>query len=429
MRNRIFDRSYLLSVLMIVLVTAYLGELKIIVFSSSFRFGLGSAAFFFFLLFYRDIFYPAIGLLTGVFVTFFRIGLDSMFVQPFSFQDSFMTHSPVIGYYLVFSIVLYIGRPRHFLDSPFYLGVLGAFGDGIANIVELFIRTDFSGNFLLTTSNLEYVVIIAIVRSFFVVGLFNMTYTKQMKAINLEQRRRLEQVQMITSGLYVEVFYLKKLLSEIEDVTAKSYELYRTLKKHRDISQDIASTALSVAQEVHEVKKDNQRVLAGLEKIIHQETVFFEMQLSDLVELIIHANQKYSEMLNKKIEFYFDVSVNLEITKVYPLVVILNNLVANSVEAIEDTGFIKVSVTKSEEELAIEVIDNGIGIHPQDEDVIFEPGFTTKFDESGKSSTGIGLSHVRSLVNKLGGVIHVLSQSSRTVFKIIFPVSSLIGKE
>jgi len=429
LNNHLFNRSQLLALMAIVLVTAYLGELKIIAFSSSFRFGLGSAAFFFLLLFYKDVSFPLAGFITGTIVTFFRIGLDSMFVQPFSFQHSFTTHSPIIGYYFVFAIILFIGRTRYFLDSPFYLGVLGAFGDGIANIVELSIRTYFTGNLLLTTNNLQYVVIIAIVRSFFVVGLFNMTHTKQMKAINLEQRKRLEQVQMITSGLYVEVFYLKKLLSEIEEVTAKSYDLYRHLKTYQEVPQEIYSKALSIAQEVHEVKKDNQRVLAGLEKIIDQETVFNDLPLSDLIELIIRANHKYAEMLEKRIDFYQDIQTNPKVNKIYPVVVILNNLVANAVEAIEQQGSVKIVIKEIDKQMLIEVIDNGKGLHPGDEEVIFEPGYTTKFDESGKPSTGIGLSHVQSMVRKLGGEIDVIAQSSKTVFRLFLPIHALRGKE
>ncbi len=423
-------QSQIIAILMIIFITAFLGEFKFIAFSSSFRFGLGSAVFFFFLLFYKDVLsYPYIGIITGTFVTFFRIGLDFLAGDLFSLYASFQTHGPIIGYYFVFSLILYFGRAKYFLDTPFYLGVLGAFGDGMANVVELLTRSAVTDSFLLTPANLEYVVIIAVLRSFFVVGLFNMMHIKQMKAIYLEQRRRFEQVQMITSGLYVEVFYLKKLLVEIENVTAKSYDLYRNLKNFQEVPQNITSTALSIAQEVHEVKKDNQRVLAGLKKIIDQETVFIELSMSDLIELIIRANVKYAGMLKKDIAFQNEIFFDLQVTKVYPLVVILNNLVANAVEAIEELGLINITVKEIENGVEILVIDNGVGIQPGDEEVIYEPGFTTKFDESGRASTGIGLSHVWSMIKKLDGEISVLTQASKTVFKLIIPINSLTGEE
>lgn len=421
--------SQLIKIVTIILITAFLGELKVITFSSSFRFGLGSAAFFFLLLFYKDVSYLFIGLISGIFITFFRIGLDFMLADTFQFKASFFIHSPIIGYYFIFAALLYLGRSRMFYDSPFYLGVLGAFSDGIANIVELFIRSQLAGDFLLTAANLEYVIIIAILRSFFVVGLFNMIHSQHMKGIYQEQRRRFEQIQLITSGLYVEVFYLKKLLLEIEDVTAKSFDLYQQLKQNDRIPQEISSTALAVAQEVHEVKKDNQRVLAGLEKIIDQESLLINMSLLEVIQLIIRANQKYASMLKKKIEFRQLVQSNIQLKEIYSLVAILNNLVSNAVEAIDNEGYIEVTVIENNQHIEIQIIDNGVGIQSGDEEIIFEPGFTTKFDETGKSSTGIGLSHVKSMVHNLDGSIDAYSDSLRTIFKIVLPIDSLKGRE
>lgn len=417
--------SQLLLALTIVLLTAVLGEVKITVINNSFRFGLGSATFFFLLLYYKEVSYLLIALISGILITFFRVGLDFLFASNFQFESSFIEHSPIIGYYFVFAIILLIGQTKKNLDNPFYLGVLGTVADALANIVELSIRTMFTDEFLLTLANVEYVFIVAILRSFFVVGLFNMVHTKPMKAVYIEQRRRFEQVQMISSGLYVEVFYLKKLLNQIEDVTAKSFDLYQKLKEYKEIPVEVATTALSVSQEVHEVKKDNQRILAGLEKIIEQESDLADMTLTDLVNLMIRANQKYAKMINKEIEFKSDINYNLSIKKVYPFVVILNNLLANSVEAIENKGEIKILAARDEDKLKISIIDNGIGIHSGDEEVIFEPGYTTKYDELGRPSTGIGLSHVKTMVNKLEGEINAFSRFNKTIFIVSFPIEIL----
>lgn len=419
------EHSNLIAIFTIVFITAFLGELKIIAFSSSFRFGLGSAAFFFLLLFYKEVSYLLIGVLAGVFITSFRIGIDYLQIENFDIFNSLATHGPILGYYIIFALILYLGRASYLFEYPLYLGLLGAFSDGTANIVELIIRSFLISNNLITLDNIKYVVIIAILRSFFVVGLFNMTFTKQMKAIYHEQKRRLEQIQLISSGLYVEAFYLKKLMKEIENVTAKSFELYRKLKEYDEIPQNISQSALSIAQEVHETKKDNQRVLAGLEKIIEQETVLNQTSLTEIFELIIRANRKYSALLKKDIEFKYEVNVNIQINKVYLLVAIINNLVANAVEAIEGKGKISLLAYEERNFLKIRITDNGTGILPGDEEIIFEPGFTTKFDEAGKQSTGIGLSHVKSMILKFGGNIKIISKSSDTIFILELPIDSL----
>ena len=420
-------QSILLKMLLIVLVTALLGELKIVVFSSSFRFGLGSAAFFFLLLFYKEVPYLLTGLMTGVFTTFFRISMDSFFLSSFYFSHSFIEHSPIIGYYVTFALFANILKAKKMYEYPIYMGVLGAFADGFANVVELLIRSMTSSEFLLTSVSLGYVMIVAILRSFLVVGLFNMIYVSQMRAIYEEQRQRFEEVQMITSGLYVEVFYLEKLLKEIEAVTAKSYELYGTLKK-LDIPHETSQIALTVAQEVHEVKKDSQRVLAGLEKLVKEKNILSELSIKELVQLIVRANQKYAEMLNKEIEFKQETKIDMQIHSVYPFIIMLNNLVANAVEAIKKTGFVEIMIWKEGDELKIHVIDNGEGISPDEKDIIFEPGFTTKFDEEGKASTGIGLSHVKSMVQNLHGRLSLHAKERKTEFVIHVPVESLEGR-
>lgn len=368
------------------------------------------------------------GLVTGIAVTFFRIFLDfSIHDTSFHFHQSFLNNSPIIGYYFVFALTLSLGQATRFLEYPFYIGVLGAFGDGVANITELLIRTEISGQFMLHATNIEYVFIIAILRSFFVVGLFNMVYMNHMKVVYKEQRSRFEQIQMITSGLYVEVFYLKKLMNNIEEVTAKGFSLYQKIKGYPEVPQNISQTALAVAQEVHEIKKDNQRILAGLEKIIHQESAIIQMTIDELIDLVIRANRKYAKMLNKDIYFIQDINADLKVAKVYDIVVILNNLITNSIEAIKYEGVIKIYASVTEQYLEMRITDNGSGIHKEDESLVFEPGFTTKFDEKGRQSTGIGLSHVKSMVYKLGGEIELITDqiSVETIFKVTFPIDQL----
>ncbi len=55
------------------------------------------------------------------------------------------------------------------------------------------------------------------------------------------------------------------------------------------------------------------------------------------------------------------------------------------------------------------VADNGIGIEEHNQEIIFKL-FTTIFDKNTKTSTGIGLSTIKSLVNKLGGEISLASK-------------------
>ena len=69
----------------------------------------------------------------------------------------------------------------------------------------------------------------------------------------------------VGSELYAETLYLQKSMNHIEQITASSHDLYRKLKK-TELHQ-LSVQALLIAQEIHEVKKDSQRILSGLTKI------------------------------------------------------------------------------------------------------------------------------------------------------------------
>ena len=53
---------------------------------------------------------------------------------------------------------------------------------------------------------------------------------------------------------------------------------------------DLRQQALQIAGEVHDVKKDNQRIFAGLSKLISDESFTDYMSVHELVNIIIRAN-------------------------------------------------------------------------------------------------------------------------------------------
>ncbi|TWG72120.1 two-component system sensor histidine kinase YcbA [Bacillus subtilis J27] len=86
-----------------------------------------------------------------------------------------------------------------------------------------------------------------------------------------------------------------------EKVTNDSYQLYREMKG-KDVQ--LSGRILRLAGEIHEVKKDNQRIFAGLSKLISNESLRDYMRASDLLQLVIRMNEKYAEALGKQIGFY-----------------------------------------------------------------------------------------------------------------------------
>ncbi|MEW6186502.1 MAG: ATP-binding protein [Thermodesulfobacteriota bacterium] len=98
------------------------------------------------------------------------------------------------------------------------------------------------------------------------------------------------------------------------------------------------------------------------------------------------------------------------------------NIINNAIDAIGKGGEIRIRTRHlpANNEIMIEITDNGPGISKENLGKIFDPFFTTK--EVGKG-TGLGLSIVYSIVEKLGGRIMVASEEGQgTTFSIYLPV-------
>jgi signal transduction histidine kinase len=101
------------------------------------------------------------------------------------------------------------------------------------------------------------------------------------------------------------------------------------------------------------------------------------------------------------------------------MVQMLTNVLSNAIDAIEDKGFIDVSVKQLEERVVIGIRDSGRGIEPVNLSHLFDPFFTTK--EVGKG-TGLGLSIVYTFVKQFGGEVNVESTPGEyTLFRFSFP--------
>jgi signal transduction histidine kinase len=101
------------------------------------------------------------------------------------------------------------------------------------------------------------------------------------------------------------------------------------------------------------------------------------------------------------------------------------NLIDNAIDAVPDSGHIEVLANREAQRVAVRVIDNGIGIPPQNRERVFEPFFTTKPAGLG---TGLGLDIVRRLVRHNDGEIAVELQPGRTEFRVILPLAGTEGE-
>ncbi|WCN38765.1 sensor histidine kinase [Aneurinibacillus uraniidurans] len=428
-------------ILLLVGATMLFGELKFQPFHSEFRISFGSAFFFFALIWVREIPILLTSVLTGSAVVGFRIFLDFIFpAHPFSVHDSVLTHLPTLAFYMAFGLIMWFGRAWRYLQQPIRLAMIGVAADFLGNVTELIVRKSLTYGYFyvpVVWQDEYFLLILAFVRSFLIVGFFNIIEIRHLREIHEEQQLRFEKLLMIGSDLHVEALYLKKMMGHIEQVTRNGYHLYRDVKQYEAYGVlpkeelPLSRRALFIAEEVHEIKKDSQRILSGMSKIIQQEEAASRLGLRDILRLVLNANDKYARMLGKKIQFFADIQVALVTEEVYSLLSVLNNLLSNAVEAIEEEGRIMLRIRREGNMFMFAVTDSGSGIAEGEEDYIFNPGYTTKYDEQGNASTGIGLAHARHIVEQLGGTLTVNRGQAPevTTFIVRLPVEVLRKRE
>jgi len=103
---------------------------------------------------------------------------------------------------------------------------------------------------------------------------------------------------------------------------------------------------------------------------------------------------------------------------------ILSNLLSNALKFTPEGGRVLLKARADGEQLICEIIDNGVGIAPEDQEAIFE-----KFRQAGRTLTrehegsGLGLSIVRELAKLLGGDVELKSDIGRgSTFTVTLPL-------
>ena len=246
-----------------------------------------------------------------------------------------------------------------------------------------------------------------------------------------EHELRYRRLFLMTANLKSELYFLKKDAEEVEKVMAHAYKLYEQLEQ-QDVSEELRALALSIARDVHEIKKDNLRIIRGLEEEVADTYDHEAMSLHDLLDILAQSTRQLLGEQRAEIRLECYSNQNISVREHYRLLSVLKNLVTNAVEAIQaDTGVgcVRVDARVDGEELQISVTDDGPGISPRKQKLLFRVGYSTKFNpDTGNISRGVGLPAVQYIIEELGGSLSVESQPGEgTAFRIKLPIRTVTG--
>lgn len=146
-----------------------------------------------------------------------------------------------------------------------------------------------------------------------------------------------------------------------------------------------------------------------------------EIDINVIVREVVDFLAKEASYNQIKIDFDLDEHVPKIISDRGQLQQIFINITNNAIDAIGSNGQVTLSSRQVDQDnIQVQIIDDGPGIPPEVQQRIFDPFFTTK--ETGKG-TGLGLSIVYGLIKKLDGNINVISEVGKgTAFEITLPV-------
>ncbi|WP_027398664.1 sensor histidine kinase [Anaerovorax odorimutans] len=334
---------------------------------------------------------------------------------------------PDIIFYFTYGVLYYFLYYRSKKENDYIRFFFTVFAcDLFSNIAEMCIRTRIIGFSAIIIKGL---IIIALVRA--IIILIIIIFLKNFKSflIHEEHERRYMKLMILSSSFKSEIYFMNKNINEIEDITKKAFKAYRIIEEQK-YSEELKNLALDISKDIHEIKKDYIRVIAGLKELSIEQLDVSGMSINDIIRILKSDTDEQIRIGKLDIIFTVDVKVSFYVEEHFYLMSILKNLITNSIECLysKRNGKIKLEIFQSGEDYIFNVIDNGNGIKKNDIEFIFNPGFSTKFDkETGNIGIGIGLTLVRDLVQDIfhGSLSLKSLENKGTIFTIMIPINSL----
>lgn len=341
------------------------------------------------------------------------------------FTPAFETYFPELIFYFVYGFLLYLydRTKRHPLskNSAFFFLF---FMDYLSNLAELLLRLWIDAFTLKTQLS---ILLVALARTVIIWMILTVFDRYRLTLLSREHAERYQRLLVLISRLNSEVIWMQKNTALIEDTMNTSYQLFHRMQD-KNLPPELSSCALTVAKDIHEIKKEYLLIMRGLSEALHTEFSEDGMPVDDLLKLLEDAITAEGNRSCRQVVSEVICSRSLYTDKHFALLSVFHNLFTNALEASDKSVVhIRVAQTESDSSYVFTVSDDGPGITEEYEGQIFEAGFSTKINyTTGAVNRGLGLNIVRDIIeNQFNGTITLASTPGNTTFSIYIPKENL----
>lgn len=249
-----------------------------------------------------------------------------------------------------------------------------------------------------------------------------------------------------------EIYHLAAIFDKMLDRLESSFEAEKQFSN--DASHELR-TPISVimAQCEYALKKADtlEEALAALEVILGQSkkmsalisqlltlaradqgTIRLRLErlcVSDLVSMAALEQEDAAARRNMEIRQEIEPDIMWQVDETMFLRLWIN-LISNSIKYGKEGGFVRIVLRQEGDVLLGQVIDNGIGISPEEIPKIWDRFYQVNPSRSDENSAGLGLSMVKWIVSAHGGTISVDSvMNEGSEFTILLPIHTHLQKE
>lgn len=341
---------------------------------------------------------------------------------------SWQAHAPEMLFYLVYGILICLYF-RKIPLTPFWwkkcIPLMAI--DAVANFAELLIRL---GGAALAPEILLQLIAVGAGRSLMVLLAIRALDYYGFQVLHREDAERYQRLLLMTASLKSEVAWMDKGTDLIERTMNSAYQLYSQLRTG-GAAPETVSTALTIAKDIHEVKKEYFLIMRGISEALDAEAGREGMTLSELFLILGQSVERLARAQGKEVVFSSYYEEDLYTIRHYYLMSIFRNLLNNAVEAAGTGWAVHIALTQQTqgEDVVFQVSDDCGGIPPQRMEQIFAPGFSSKINyATGAVNRGLGLCIVKDLAeDELGGTVEVASEGGGTIFTVRIPKTKLEG--